>query len=187
MAKRTKDNITLGSGKLYLLQYTDSVPDKATLFVDANRVGYIKGGASIEYTEETYEEKDDLNYVMKIITTDEEAILKCGLLTWNGNTLAQLIDRCTVTEADGLRTAKIGGAGNAQGKYWAVGFHHADSKGGDCWVEIIGRNTSGLSLAFAKDSGTVIEPEFKALPNDSNGTLIIFIEEIGTTTNSTPA
>lgn len=179
MAKRDKDTITLGSGKIYLQAFSDTMPTVDTLCVDANLLGYIKGGASLEYTQETYEEKDDLGYVSKIITTSEEAILKCGLLTWNGKTLQSLIDRCGSTEASGKRTTKIGGQGNAQGGYYAICFMHEDNIDGNLYILIKGRNTAGATLTFASDSGTVIEPEFKALPHDDAGTLVELIEEIG--------
>jgi hypothetical protein len=178
MAKRDKNTITLGSGKLYLKAYDTAMPTVDTLCVDENLLGYIKGGASLEYTEETYEEKDDLGYVSKIITTNEEALLKCGLLTWNGDTLAKLIDRCQTTEASGKRTTKIGGAGNTQGGYYAICFMHEDKTDGNLWILIKGRNTAGATLTFAADAGTVLEPEFKALPHDDAGTLIELIEEI---------
>ena len=178
MAKRDKTNITLGSGKIYLTPYTETVPTVETLCVAENLLGYIQGGASLEYTEEPYEEKDDLGLVTKVITTSEEALLKCGLITWNGTTLQKLIDRCSVTEAAGKRTVKIGGAGNAQGKNYAICFHHEDKTDGDLWILIVGRNTAGATLTFAKDSGSKIEPEFKALPQDENGTLVQLIEEI---------
>ena len=181
MAKRDNKVITLGSGKLYMAEYSSSMPTKDTLCVDANLVGYIKGGASIEYTEETYEEKDDLGYVMKIITTNETASLKAGLLTWNGKTLEKLIDRSTSTEASGIRTTKIGGKGNEKGGYYAVGFHHEDETDGDVWVMIKGRNTAGLSVTFSNEAGSLVEPEFRAFPHDEDGTLIEFLEEIPTT------
>ena len=182
MAKRDKDTITLGSGKVYLKEYTNTVPatkkDLDDLCVAANELGHIKGGASLEYTQDTYEEKDDLGIVSKIITTDEEVLLKLGTLTWNGNTLKSLLDRCTVSEASGLRTTKIGGAGNAQGKYYVVCFHYSDPVDGDLWVVIVGRKTAGATITFAKDAGTVIEPEFKAKPHDTVGTLVEIFEEI---------
>ena len=181
MAKRDKTSITLGSGKIYVTPYTDSVPTVETLCVEGNLLGYIKGGASLEYTQETYEEKDDLGFVSKIITTSEEAILKCGLLTWNGTTLQSIIDRCKVTEASGKRTVKIGGAANGQGKNYAICFHHEDETDGDLWILIVGRNTAGATLTFSKDEGTVLEPEFKAMPHDENGTLVQLIEEISAT------
>ena len=178
MAKRDKNTITLGSGKIYLTAFSESMPTVDTLCVDDNLLGYVKGGASLEYTEETYEEKDDLGYVSKVITTSEEAVLKCGLLTWNGETLKKLIDRCKSTEASGKRTTKIGGVGNAQGGYYAICFMHEDKTDGNLWILIKGRNTAGATLTFAADSGTVIEPEFKAMPHDDDGTLIELIEEI---------
>jgi hypothetical protein len=178
MAKRDKDTVTLGSGKIYLQTFSESMPTVDTLCVESNLLGYIKGGASLEYTQETYEEKDDLGYVSKIITTNEEAVLKCGLLTWNGATLKKLLDRCSSTEASGKRTTKIGGAGNAQGGYYAICFHHEDKTDGDLWILIKGRNTAGATLTFATDAGTTVEPEFKALPHDSDGTLVELIEEI---------
>lgn len=178
MAKRDKKTITLGSGKFYLKDYAEEMPTVEELCVDENLLGYIKGGAALEYTEETYEEKDDLGYVSKIITTSEEALLKCGLLTWNGATLEKLLDRCKSTEADGKRTTKIGGAGNAKGGYYAICFFHEDKVDGNLWIMIKGRNTAGATLTFAADEGTVVEPEFKALPHDDEGTLVELIEEI---------
>lgn len=180
MAKRDKDTVTLGSGKIYLQTFSESMPTVDALCVESNLLGYIKGGASLEYTQETYEEKDDLGYVSKIITTNEEAVLKCGLLTWNGTTLKKLLDRCSSTEASSKRTTKIGGAGNAQGGYYAICFHHEDKTDGDLWILIKGRNTAGATLTFATDAGTTVEPEFKALPHDSDGTLVELIEEIQT-------
>lgn len=182
MAKRAKENITLGSGTPYFMEYAGTMPAYTEVCKPENRLGYSKGGAELSYTEETYEEKDDLGYVSKVITVSEEAILKLGLLTWNGDTLKQLIDRCTVTEdaSKGTRTIHIGGAGNSQGKDWVICFHHEDKKDGDLYVMIRGRNNVGLTLTLAADAGTVLEPEFKALPQDDKGTLITIIEEIGT-------
>jgi hypothetical protein len=183
MAKRSKENITLGSGKAYIMEYVDAIPAVDDICKDENLLAYIKGGAELTYTEETYEEKDDLGFVSKVITTSEEALMKLGLLTWNGETLQKLADRCSVTEdkTKGTRTILIGGAGNSQGKEWVVCFKHEDKKDGNLWVLIRGRNTAGMTITLAADAGTVIEPEFKALPQDDKGTLITLIEEIDKT------
>lgn len=172
------DKITLGSGKAYIMEYSGSMPEVTAICVDDNELGKIQGGAELTYTAETHEEKDDLGTVAKVVITAEEAVLKLGLITFNGDTLAKLADRCTVTEASGKRTLKIGGAGNAQGKEWVVCFHHEDPVDGDIWVMVRGANQAGLTLTFAVDAGTKIEPEFKALPCDDNGTLITYIEEV---------
>ena len=181
MAKRDNKSITLGSGKIYLVAFADTMPEVDTICTEENLLGYIKGGASLEYTQETYEEKDDLGFVSKIITTSEEALLKCGLLTWNGDTMKKLIDRCGVTEESGKRVTKIGGAGNAQGGYYAICFFHEDKKDGNLWILIKGLNTAGVTLTFSTDEGTVVEPEFKAMPHDDAGTLVELIEELPTT------
>lgn len=181
MAKRDEKTITLGSGKIYLQTFADTMPTVDTICTDDNLLGYIKGGATLEYTAESHEEKDDLGIVSKIVIVSEEAILKCGLLTWNGETLKKLVDRCTTTEAEGKRTTKIGGAGNEQGGYYAICFKYEDPTDGNAWVLIKGKNQAGATLTFAADAGTVIEPEFKAVPHDDNGTLIEFIEEIPAT------
>lgn len=178
MGKRDNKTITIGSAIPYLMPYVDTVPTEDEICVEENLLGYIKSGAAVEYTEETYEEKDDLGKVSKIITTTEEALVKLGLITWNGESLQKLVDRCKVTTSAGKRITKIGGAGNAQGKYYVLCLHHPDPVDGDLYVLIVGRNTAGFTLTLATDEGTLIEPEFKAMPQDEDGTLIQLIEEL---------
>jgi hypothetical protein len=115
------------------------------------------------------------------IITEEEATLKSGVVTWNGTTLAKLCSTARVEESNGIRTVKIGGIGNHNGKSYALCFHHIDKVDGDVWVLIRGVNKAGFTLAFAKDKETVIDAEFACLPLDSDGTLIQYVEEIGET------
>lgn len=181
MKRTDPDKITLGSGKAYIMEYAGEMPEVSAICTEENLLGKIQGGAELTYTTETHEERDDLGTVAKVVVTAEEAILKLGLITFNGDTLAKLADRCKVTTAAGKRTLHIGGAGNAQGKEWVVCFHHHDAVDGDIWVMVRGANQAGLTLAFAVDAGSKLEPEIKALPCDDNGTLITYIEEITTT------
>jgi hypothetical protein len=178
MSKRDKKTITIGSAVPYIMPYADELPTVEEICKDEYLLGYIKSGAAVEYTEESYTEKDDLGRVKKIITINEELLVKMGLITWNGTTLQQLIDRCKVTEEGGKRITKIGGAGNAQGKYYVLCLHHIDPVDGDLWVMIVGRNTAGATLTLATDEGTMLEPEFTALPQDEDGTLCQLIEEL---------
>lgn len=180
----TSKRITLGSGKLYLIPYADTVPEVEEICTDNNLFGYIKGGATIEYAPSFYEAKDDLGYVIKTIITEETATLKSGILTFNANTLNKLCDTGRVTEdaTSKLRTIKIGGIGNAQGAKYIICFHHEDPIDGDIWVVVVGQNQAGFSLAFAKDAETVIDAEFKCLSQDTEGTLIKYIEEDSTIT-----
>lgn len=183
MAKRDKKKITLGSGKLYYQEYDGTtMPTVDTICVENNQLGWIKGGASLEYTMEKYEEKDDLGMVSKIITVSEEALFKLGLITWNGEILTVLTSRGTTSVTSGKRTTKIGGAGNDNNKNYVWCFHHEDATDGDVWVLLVGQNQAGFTIAFAADEGSLIEPEIKAIPHDAAGTLIQFIEETDATT-----
>lgn len=175
----TPKRITLGSGNLYCIPYAETVPEVDTICVEENLLGYIKGGASLEYTPTFYEAKDDLGKVQKTIITEEEALLKSGILTFNANTLNKLCDTGRVTEdaTKKRRIIKIGGVGNAQGNKYILCFHHSDPVDGDIWVVVVGQNQAGFTLAFAKDAETVIDAEFKCLSQDAEGTLIQYIEE----------
>lgn len=175
------ERIALGSGYIYVTEFSDTIPENAVLETDENNIGYIQGGASVEYTPEFYEAKDDMGKVAKKILTDEEAILKSGFMTWNGKTLKMLCSTARVTEdaTKKTRTVKIGGIGNYDDKKYVVRFVHADKK---TRLTIVGSNNSGLEIAFAKDKETVLNAEFKAMPNDNDGTLIIYEEEDQTIT-----
>ena len=69
MAKRTKKNITLGSGKAYIMEYSGTMPEVTAICVDENLLGKIQGGAELTYTTETHEERDDLGTVAKVVIT----------------------------------------------------------------------------------------------------------------------
>lgn len=178
--RKENDTIYLGSGSLMIKEYTDTMPTYSDFDKTTDLLGYISGGCTLEYSGEWYEAKDDTGKIVKTILTEEEATLKSGVLTWNGKTLAQLCSTARVTETNGIRTVKLGGLGNQNGKSYAICFHHEDSNDGDVWLLIRGVNQGGFSLAFAKDKETVIDAEFKCLPQDDEGTLIQYHEEIGT-------
>lgn len=180
--KRDAEVITLGSGDLMIKEYDGTTMPAYTDFdVATDLLGRIQGGATIEYSGEWYEAKDDTGKAVKTIITEEEALLKSGIITWNGKTLDKLCATARVTEDDGIRTVKIGGVGNNNGKSYALCFHHTDKADGDVWIVIRGVNQGGFSLAFAKDKETVIDAEFKCLPQDDEGTLIQYVEEIAAT------
>ena len=180
--KRDAEVITLGSGDLMIKEYSDVMPVYTDFDPTKDLLGRIQGGATIEYKGTWYEAKDDTGKVVKTIITEEEATLKSGIITWNGKTLTKLCSTARVTEADGIRTVKIGGVGNNDGKSYALCFHHVDKTDGDVWIVVRAVNQGGFSLAFAKDKETVIDAEFKCLPQDDEGTLIQYVEEIQSTT-----
>ena len=113
MGKRDKEVITLGSGKLYITEYVGTIPTDLLLETSDNLIGYISGGASLQYTPESYTATDDLGYAQKTVITAEEVLLTSGIMTWNGQTLEKLSATGRVTEntTTGKRTLKIGGVG----------------------------------------------------------------------------
>ena len=121
-----------------------------------------------------------LGLVKKQILTKEEVSLKSGIMTWNGDTLKRLVSTARVTEngVTNKRLVKIGGVGNQDGKRYVVRFVHEDATDGDVRVTIVGGNQGELALSFAKDKETVIDAEFIAVPHDSEGTLVLFEEDI---------
>ncbi len=178
MAKSDTQKIVLGSGETYITDYSGTIPEVETIKTEANRLGHTQGGASIEYTPTYYTAKDDFGKVTKTIITDEKALLKLGICTWCGKTLEKLCSTARVTETETKRIVKIGGMGQDNGKSYVIMFYHHDAKDGDTYVLIVGRNQAAISLTYAKDKETVINPEFQAEPQDDEGTLIQFIEEI---------
>lgn len=173
-----KQKIRIGSGKVYITEFTGSIPADADFEVEANKLGDVSGGGVIEYKPTTYTAKSDDRLVTRTVTTDEEVTMKLGTCTWNLVTLNTLSRTGRITETGGKRTLKLGGANNDNGKKYAIRFLHEDKVDGDARITIVGENASGFTLNFTKDKETVINPEFKAEPMDTDGTLVVFEEEI---------
>lgn len=171
--------IILGSGKVYATKFTGTtIPEDTVIETPENRLGHIKGGATLEYAPEFYIAKDDLGEVQKSRLVNEEVKLKMGIMTLDGNNISKLAATARVNDASGKRTVKIGGAGNDNGEKYLIRFVHTDKADGDIRVTIVGRNESGFSLAFAKDAETVVDAEFTAFPHDTDGTLVIYEETL---------
>lgn len=182
---KNPERIILGSGKLYAVLFEDTIPEDSVIEVEDNRLGHVKGGATLEYAPEFYIAKDDLGQVQKSRLVSEEVKFKSGIMTLNGNSIAKLCATARVDETKaGKRTVKIGGAGNDDGKMYLIRFLHEDEADGDIRLTIAGRNESGFSMAFAADSETVVDAEFTAFPSDTEGTLIIYTEDDAAVTGS---
>ena len=183
--------IPLGSGKLYVTEFTGEVKTAITniktliekVETDANELGRVSGGASLEYKAEFYTAEDDLGTVSRTIMTTDEATLKGGICTWNGATLQKLCSTARVTEdaTNNLRVVKIGGVKNYDGKLYAIMFVNDDTEFGKTYVIIVGNNQAGFTFEFLKDKETVINPEFKAMSADSDGTKVIYAETLDPT------
>ncbi len=166
--------IILGSGKLYVTEFTGTIPTDEEFETDANILGRISGGASLEYKPTYYTAQDDLGMLSKTVITNEEVTLKSGICTLDSSTIEKLCSTAKLTTVESVTTVKIGGIGNYNDKQYAIRFVHTS---GEIKVTIVGQNQSGFTLAFSKDKETVVDAEFKAIPNDSDGTLVIIYME----------
>ena len=193
MAETTKlvastEEYTLGSGDLFIKEYTAGTAVTAEdVITNGERLGEIKGGASLEYTTETKEDSSDLGRTKIVIISKEDVVLKSGVMTWNGKTLEKLCQTARVTKSEDnkKRTIKIGGLANAANKSYAVAFQYkGDGKKG-LTVLIVGKNTAGFTVSFSSDNATVIDAEFKAQALDNDGTLVVIEETIPDTESST--
>lgn len=170
------ERVILGSGKVYVAEFIGTtIPEDAVLEVESNLLGKIKNGASLEYKPEYYTASDDLGLVSKTKLIKEDASLKCGVMTIISTTFQKLCStaRKTYDATKKRTTVKIGGVANDDGKQYVIRFVNEDAQDGDTRITIVGQNQSGFTLAFAQDKESVIDAEFKALPNDVDGTLII--------------
>lgn len=177
------ERIVLGSGKLYVTTATITggvytIPADGTIETAANLLGYIKGGATLEYTPSYYTVKDDLGIVSKRFLTEEEVVFKSGILTWNGEVLDKLSSTATVDETvTGKRTVKIGGIDNFDNQMYVIRFVYSD--GDDkTRITVVGNNTAGFELQFQPDSETVLNAEFECVPGvGAQGVMIVYTED----------
>lgn len=177
----TTENIVLGSGKLYIADYdaASGIPEDATLEVAANRLGLIKGGATLEYTPEEYEIRDDLYEVNKRFVISEEASFKSGILTWDVQTLNNLVAAGSYTDdsTNHVRTLKLGGNGAREMKKYVIRFVHEDGDGHKFRMTMVATASAGMTIAFNPDSESTIDAEFKAVAHGNEGTQVILAEE----------
>lgn len=162
----------LGSGDLYLL-VSDTIPETETLETPENKIAHISGGATLTYENEFYEVIDDYNAVLGRILTKEDVTFKSGVLTWDLKVLDKICSGSKFVEGSAGSqpdTLKIGGQINGLKKV-VVRFVHTMTDGKKLRATLIGNNSAGFELSFAKDKETIIDAEFKALSQE-DGTLV---------------
>ncbi|MBV4438587.1 hypothetical protein [Clostridium tyrobutyricum] len=166
-----KNEVILGSGKLYILLFTGgTMPDDTVIEADGNNVGRIQGGASIDYKPTTYDVIDDDNYVVERVITKEEVDFKSGILTWNMANLNKLSPATLSDDAEKHeKILKIGGKTTLDS--YVIRFVHTKKDGNKLRVTMLGNATSGFTLTFNPDKETVVDAQFVALSQD-DGTLV---------------
>ena len=177
------NQIVLGSGTLYIAAYdsTDGIPDDASLEIADNQMGFIKGGASVEYKPTEYEIFDDAYNVHNRYVISEEVTFKSGVLTWDLAALKKLTAKNTYADdaGAGTRTLSLGGQGARLMDEYVIRFVHTYTDGEKLRVTLVGTASNGFSLAFAPDKETVIDAEFRAKAHGSAGVQLILEETYG--------
>lgn len=176
--KGETEKVVLGAVDIYLCEYD---PEKefdldAMTATEENYFGNTQGGATLEYTPETYQVDDDKGRVRRNFMTKASATLKTGLLTFDLSSLSRVLSVGTLTTPTGKTRLELPG-GKATLKRKAVVAVYKDDETGDVTkIGMVATNTGALSLAYAKDKETVPEITFTAEPTGGSSVLVI-IEE----------
>lgn len=175
-----KDDVKLGSGDLYIMEFTGTMPEDTAIETEANKIGHIKGGAVLEYTNEWKVVSDDRGVVIKNFLTKENVLFKSGILSWNGKVLEALCATARVTEAateKPYRVVKIGGLKHANGKSYVIHFVHTEGTEIENKITIVGNSKNGFKIAYDPENETVLDAEFTAISQDDEGTLVTYKEK----------
>lgn len=169
--------VTLGSGDLYIAEYSGAIPEDDAFESAENKIGSIKAGAELSYSPETYEVSNGYGIVLKRFITKEEVVFKSGILTWNLDVLSKLCMGGDVTTTSTKSILKIGGRRRGI-KQIALRFIHTMDDGKTIKMTMVGTPSAGFTLAFNPDEETVIDAEFTAMAQDVAGTLVLIEKEI---------
>ena len=171
-------NIPLGSGNVYILPVNSTYPTAPTdaqFEVDANMIGRTGKGAKLTYATEYYTVSSDDGVAKRTKLTKETATFAWGVMTWNANTIKQMLQTATVSTVSDIYGSrdrvKVGGVGNQDDQEYWVHFVGGDPVSGKITVTGRGLNTAGLEAAFAVDNETMLSPSFEFSPLDADGTL----------------
>lgn len=181
------EEIILGSGDLYIVEFTGEIPEDTAIEKDDNRAGNIKGGATLEYSIESQTVQDDKGRVKKTIITKETVLFKTGLMTWIKKFMQAIIQTARIDETTkaGHRVYKLGGLANLSKTRYLWRFVHTRDDGRKLRITVTGKNTGTISLAFQPENETVVDAEITADTLDSAGTLVILDDEMLTSTKTT--
>ena len=180
------EEIILGSGDLYIVEFTGEIPNDTEIEKDDNRAGNIKGGATLEYSIESQTVQDDKGRVKKTIITKESVLFKTGLMTWIKKFIQAIIQTARIDESTkaGHRVYKLGGLANLNKTRYLWRFVHTRDDGRKLRITVTGKNTGTISLAFQPENETVVDAEITADTLDKEGTLVILDDEMPASTNT---
>lgn len=110
-------DITLGSGRIYIVEYTgNTIPADNVIEVADNQFGFTKGGATLSYETEFTEINDDCGDVKEVFLKSDNATFRCGAFMGKPEDIVKICPTATATTADNITTVKIGGISNDNNK-----------------------------------------------------------------------
>lgn len=171
---KTKDML-LGSGDLYIVEYSGTIPTNTVLEVEGNRIGGIKGGATLTYKPTIYSATDDMRRMKKSTITAEEVTFKSGFLSFDLGELAKLCLGAVYNSTSTEETLEIGGGTTIQ--QYVLRFVHTMDTGLKVRTTLVGIPSNGFELAFSPEKESTTNAEFIASPMDSKGRLFKLSKE----------
>lgn len=181
MADKTQ-KIALGSGDLYFAAYSGTIPEDATIETDANRLGFITGGATITYKPTSQTFKDDYGKVTRTVITSDEASLTSTLRAYSLDDMPVFAETARVTtktvDSKTHKIIKIGGTKNATGQLYVFRFVQHDAELGDLRVTVVGKSQAELAMVYQMDNPTDIALNITAQSQDDDGTLVMIDEAV---------
>ncbi len=185
-----KEKVVLGAVDIYLADYD---PEKefdldAMTATEESYFGNTQGGATLEYTPETYTVEDDKGRVKRTFMTKATATLKTGLLTYDAASLARVLSVGTLSTPSGKTRLTLPGGKATLTRKCVVAVYKDDGTGEIIKIGMVATNTGALSMAFAKDKETVPEITFTAEPTGGSDVLVTIEESnISYTVVASPA
>ncbi|WP_194190380.1 hypothetical protein [Clostridium chrysemydis] len=173
----SKQDVTLGSGDLYIKKFTGEIPADDVIEVEENKIGGISGGASVSYKPTLETVADDKGFVWRVFIKDTEVIFKSGVLSWNLDVLNKLALAGEITTIENKKRRLVLGQRGAIDSH-LIRFVHTKGDGSKFRVTIVGTCQNGFELVFDAEKATVIDAEFVAGSLDQNGTKLILEEDI---------
>ena len=168
-----QNNIVLGSGYIYVMPYSGSIPADEVIETSAHQFGYTKGGATFAYSTTFTTIEDDNGQIKETFLSSDSANLKCGAFMGDPNEIVKICPTAQINTVEGVSTVKIGGVANegASGTdKWLVRFKH---KTKPVRITIVGKNTDGFELSFNAEDAVKLEPTFTCSTLDGTGVLAL--------------
>jgi hypothetical protein len=172
-------HIPVGSGYLYHDVFSGKIPADADIEIEAHRIGYIEKGGEVDYKPTFKTFKDDFGIIQRSKLTAEEATFKASLIAWSAsdfNTRLYLQPALLRRRGTALLKSAVWARTTARSIFFALCIRTRSTA--HVRLTIVGTQTGGFKLNFKPDDAGNMDLEITAQASDSEGTLIVYDEEV---------